>query len=325
MSQRNRLPELLAQLRTWLDLPDPGPTIASCAAAATVPLDGEEAAWLLNVAAPSAGKRSRQPPRRSHQRPTQRDHRPSACSAGPAARNHAQSPSSPASPATPSSHSATCLACRRARPALAMRARGRTGTDISSECGPGSTAGRGPRGARAQAIELATSIITEARRVVRTTTVPSAVADAIEDAVLVTCWGRAAVPRSGYGRREIEDVPTVEEPPRLIRQAHVLARGLYALGLDDDAVDKMMRRVALDSMPAARLAVLRALAVAEGQTTTTVARAARLHRYVAGRHLEDMATVGVVDDLTEHDDKDHSWLLVGEEGDLIRKVVGAGD
>ena len=148
MSQRNRLPELLAQLRTWLDLPDPGPTIASCAAAATVPLDGEEAAWLLNVAAPSAGKRSRQPPRRSHQRPTQRDHRPSACSAGPAARNHAQSASSPASPATPWSHSATCLACRRARPALAMRARGRTGTDISSKCGPGSTAGRGPRGAR---------------------------------------------------------------------------------------------------------------------------------------------------------------------------------
>jgi hypothetical protein len=183
----------------------------------------------------------------------------------------------------------------------------------------------GVREARAQAIELATSIITEARRVVRTTTVPSAVADAIEDAVLVTCWGRAAVPRSGYGRREIEDVPTVEEPPRLIRQAHVLARGLYALGLDYDAVDKMMRRIALDSMPAARLAVLRALAVAEGQTTTTVARAARLHRYVAGRHLEDMATVGVVDDLTEHDDKDHSWLLVGEEGDLIRKVVGAGD
>jgi hypothetical protein len=190
---------------------------------------------------------------------------------------------------------------------------------------PGQHGGPGVREARAQAIELATSIITEARRVVRTTTVPSAVADAIEDAVLVTCWGRAAVPRSGYGRREIEDVPTIEEPPRLIRQAHVLARGLYALGLDDDAVDKMMRRIALDSMPAARLAVLRALAVAEGQTTTTVARAARLHRYVAGRHLEDMATVGVVDDLTEHDDKDHSWLLVGEEGDLIRKVVGAGD
>jgi len=56
------------------------------------------------------------------------------------------------------------------------------------------------------------------------------VADTIEDAVLVTCWGRAAVPRSGYGRREIEDFPTIEEPPRLIRQAHVLARGYMRSG-----------------------------------------------------------------------------------------------
>ena len=30
----NGLSGLLAQVRTWLDLPDPGPTIASCAAAA---------------------------------------------------------------------------------------------------------------------------------------------------------------------------------------------------------------------------------------------------------------------------------------------------
>ena len=290
MSQRNRLPELLAQLRTWLDLPDPGPTIASCAAAATVPLDGEEAAWLLNVAAPSAGKRSRQPPRRSHQRPTQRDHRPSACSAGPAARNHAQSASSPASPATPSSHSATCLACRRARPALAMRARGRGPPRRPHDHGP-QRCRRRHRGRGARHL----------------------------------LGSGSGTPQRLRPPRDRRHVPTVEEPPRLIRQAHVLARGLYALGLDDDAVDKMMRRVALDSMPAARLAVLRALAVAEGQTTTTVARAARLHRYVAGRHLEDMATVGVVDDLTEHDDKDHAWLLVGEEGDLIRKVVGAGD
>jgi hypothetical protein len=180
----------------------------------------------------------------------------------------------------------------------------------------------GVRDKRAEAVEIATSIITEARRVVTSTSVPDAVADAIEDAVLVTCWGRAAVPRSGYGRREIEDVPTVEEPPRLIRQAHVLARGLYALGLDDDDVDKMMRRVALDSMPAARLAVLRALAADDGQTTAEIARAARLHWYVAFRHSEDMAAVGVVDDLSEHDDKDHRWTLRGEEGDLIRKVIG---
>jgi hypothetical protein len=183
----------------------------------------------------------------------------------------------------------------------------------------------GVRDKCAEAVELATSIITDARRVATSTSVPDAVADAIEDAVLVTCWGRAAVPRNGYGRREIEDLPTIEEPPRLIRQAHVLARGLYALGHTDDEVERMMRRIALDSMPAARLAALRALAADDGQTTARIARAARLHWNVAFRHCEDLAAVGVAHDLNERDDKDHKdhrWVLRGEEGDLIRKVIG---
>ena len=42
--------------------------------------------------------------------------------------------------------------------------------------------------------------------------------DAIEDAALVTAWGRGAVPRNGYGRREIEGIPVVEEPMRLVQQ-----------------------------------------------------------------------------------------------------------
>ena len=111
MSQRNRLPELLAQLRTWLDLPDPGPTIASCAAAATVPLDGEEAAWLLNVAAPSAGKTEavnlldKSPTGGSTKSPAP------GCSAGPAGRTRSPSASSPVYPAMPWSRSATCPAC----------------------------------------------------------------------------------------------------------------------------------------------------------------------------------------------------------------------
>jgi hypothetical protein len=86
-----------------------------------------------------------------------------------------------------------------------------------------------------------------------------------------------------------KDVPTIEEPPRLIRQAHTLARSLYALGHDDQDVDTMMRRIALDSMPAARLAVLRALVATDGPPTATIARTSGLHWYVAHRHCEDMA------------------------------------
>jgi hypothetical protein len=85
--------------------------------------------------------------------------------------------------------------------------------------------------------------------------IPEEVSDAIEDAALVTCWGRASVPRSGYGWREILDVPTVEEPMRLVQQIAAIARGLFGLGLGDDAVIALTRRVALDSIPAARRAV----------------------------------------------------------------------
>jgi hypothetical protein len=83
----------------------------------------------------------------------------------------------------------------------------------------------------------------------------------------------------------------------------------------------MMRRIALDSMPAARLAVLRALTADDGQTTASIARTSGLHWYVAFRHCEDLAAIGVVDDLSEHHDKDHRWTLRGDEGDLIRKVL----
>jgi hypothetical protein len=40
------------------------------------------------------------------------------------------------------------------------------------------------------------------------------------------------------------------------------------------------------------------------------------------RHLEDMTAVGVIDALSQFDERDHRWRLRGEEGDLIRKVVG---
>jgi predicted transcriptional regulator len=381
----SRLGELLTQLRTWLDLPDPGPTIASCAAAATVPLDGEEAAWLLNVAAPSAGKteavnlldgvtngrlneitsagllgwsRGREPHpvgvlaripgnalvtfgdlssllatsdrggrdqvfgllRRAYDGHVTRDITP------PGGTNKGGSLEwtgrlTVVAAVTNAIDRFAAHADALGPRWLYVRAAERA---LKSRRNAARAARRaGVRDDRAKAVAIATDLITDARDAIRDTSIPHAVADAIEDAVLVTCWGRAAVPRNGYGRREIDDVPTIEEPPRLIRQAHVLARGLYALGHDDQAVDTMMRRIALDSMPAARLAVLRALAAENGQTTTHIARASGLHWYVAHRHCEDMAAVGVVDNLSEHDDHDHRWMLTGEEGDLIRKVIGA--
>ena len=133
---------------------------------------------------------------------------------------------------------------------------------------------------RAAAREVACRIVAVASRHLPEE-LPEHVSDAVEDAALVTCWGRAAVPRSGYGRREILDVPTVEELMRVVQQLTGIARGLYALGLGDAAVTALTRRVALDSMPAARHAVLAALSTGELLSTAGVARAASIDRKVA--------------------------------------------
>jgi hypothetical protein len=382
---QNALKALLEQLRTWLDLPDAGPTVASLAAAATVPLDGEEAAWLLNVAAPSAGKteavnlldgvtngrlneissagllgwsRGKTPHpvgilarvpgnalvtfgdlssllatsdrggrdqvfgllRRAYDGHVTRDVTPSGGASRDGGSLEWSGRLTVVAAVTSAIDRYTAHADALGPRWLYVRAEDRL---LQSRRDAAKAARRaGVREARAEAITIATELIKQARAGIAKTWVPDRVADAIEDAVLVTCWGRAAVPRNGYGRREIEDVPVIEEPPRLIRQAHVLARGLYALGLNDEGVDKMIRRIALDSMPAARLAVLRALAAEDGQTATQIARTSGLHWNVAFRHCEDMAAVGVANDVIGHDEHDHRWTLRGDEGDLVRKVIG---
>jgi hypothetical protein len=388
------LSNLLAQLRTWLDLPDSGPTIASLAAAATVPLDGEEAAWLLNVAAPSAGKTeavnlldgvtdgrlnevtpagllgwshakrgaaphpvgilARVPGnalvtfgdlssllatsdrggrdqvfgllRRAYDGEVTRDVSPPGGANKDLPQLSWQGRLTVVAAVTNAIDNYTSHNDALGPRWMYIRAKDR---DLTSRRSAAKSARQaGVREARRQARRMATDLIERARNKVMDITVPDDVADAIEDAVLVTCWGRAAVPRNGYGRREIEGVPIIEEPPRLIRQAHVLARGLYALGLDNQQVEQMMRRIALDSMPAARLSVLKTLVEADAIRTSKVATLSGLHWHVAYRNLEELACIGVVTDLAElennidnHDHRSHRWVLSGDEGALVRKVI----
>lgn len=379
--------DLLNQLGTWLNLPDTRPYEVSAAAAVTTRLDGEEAAWILNVAPPSAGKteainildgvtdgrlneittgglltwsRGKEPHpvgllarirgnalvtfgdlssllatsdrggrdnvfsllRRAYDGHVTRDVAPP--SGGSSNRQLEWSGRLTVVAAVTNiidqyaahndalgarwlyiRHPERGLKSRRAASRAARRA--------------------GVRSQREEAQKLATAVINKGRAVIANTAVPEHVADHIEDAVNVTCYGRAVVPRSGYGRREIEDVPTIEEPMRLVRQTHVLARGLYALGYSDADVISIIRRVALDSMPIARLAVLRALTQTGGAGTSQIARTAGLHWYVANRHCEDLTAIGVADNLTEDPDDRDQWVLAGEEGQLIRDVITASD
>ena len=154
------------------------------------------------------------------------------------------------------------------------------------------------------------------------------VAEAVEDAALVTAWGRGSVPRNGYGRREIEGVPVVEEPMRLVQQLGAVARGVRALGLSEEAATAITRRVALDSMPASRRAVLRALATGEVLTTAGCARNAGLDRKVARMTLEELAAIGVVENDRDDDESDEQtgvvhWNLAGDDGVLVVEVFQA--
>lgn len=179
------------------------------------------------------------------------------------------------------------------------------------------------RSVRAEARDLAGRVLDSAKP--GPAVLPDRLAATIEDAALVTTWGRAAVPRSGYGHREIEDLPVIEEPMRVVQQLAGLARGSLAIGLSEVDAERLARRVALDSMPAARRSVLDVLAVIESPNTATVAREAALDRKVTRRVLEDLAAVGVVERDGPDDDRTAPvlWRLKGEEGRLIRDVIAS--
>lgn len=180
---------------------------------------------------------------------------------------------------------------------------------------------------RGEVAKLAAQIVYKARAGINTY-IPDRVADAIEDAALVTCWGRGSVPRNGYGRREIDGVPIVEEPPRVIRQLRGLAVGLYAIGLTDTEVEALCRRVALDSIPVARRQALEAVCEFPGASTSRIATAAGLHRLVTGRQLEELELIGVVQVRREGEEpaewepdrRPASWMLADDEGTVIKRV-----
>jgi hypothetical protein len=142
------------------------------------------------------------------------------------------------------------------------------------------------------------------------------------------------VPRNAYGRREIEGLAIVEEPPRLVAQLMLLARGLLALGLEEPAAVALCRRAALDSMPAVRRSLLQVLADAEEVTVSEAARRVGCHRHVARMALEELAAIGLAacPGLDEDADNDpelggrwaaHPWRLAGPDQRLIRAVLAA--
>ena len=389
------LVEFVAQLRGWLDLPDPGHVLLTLAAAATRDLDGE-ALWLLLVAPPSSGKTED-----INMLDVLADDRLNEVTAagllGWGRKGRTPVPTGVLTRVGPvglvtfgdlSSLLATSDSGRQAATFSLLRRvydGGPAGRDIQPPGGNApegvrlSWSGRltviaavtgaidrfsvhddelGPRWVycrlpgrdteakrraarlarrgglaehRAAAREAAAKLVSDARGRIAAAALSDELADAVEDAALVTCWGRASVPRHGYGRREVDGTAKIEEPPRVIRQLHALGRGLLALGVPAEHVAILLRQVALDSMPEPRRAVLGTLALGEALTTAALGRAAGLHRHVARMAAEELEVVGIVrgaregadDPRDEVDRRAVTWELDGDDGDLIAEVFAA--
>ena len=187
---------------------------------------------------------------------------------------------------------------------------------------------------RRQAAELTGRLVAAAHHKAASVQLSAAAAEHLDDLAIVCCYGRAVVPRNAYGRREIEGLAIVEEPPRLVAQLVLLARGLLALELPEPAAVALCRRAALDSMPAVRRGLLQVLADADEVTVSEAARRVGCHRHVARLALEELAAIGLAACPGLDDDPDddpelggrwaaHPWRLAGPDQRLVRAVLAA--
>lgn len=154
-------------------------------------------------------------------------------------------------------------------------------------------------GARALAAEL----VAGARAQLAEVVISDELADEIERVAAVLCEGRTVVPRAGNGDREIVGIPEVEVPFRVCGQLDAVATALLAMGLDEDETAAVCRRLMTDSMPKPRAAVLTALVEAgdEPVTTAELTRLSGLTYKLVRRTVEDLAAIGTVNDLADHD------------------------
>lgn len=120
---------------------------------------------------------------------------------------------------------------------------------------------------------------------------------------------RSAVERDSYSR-EVDLIPEPEAPTRLVVMLERLLAGLDAIGADRAEAWGVVGRVALDSIPALRLAVLRVLLAArEPLATSAVAEAVRYPTTTTGRALEDLCAHALIQRHAGGSGKANQWEL----------------
>jgi hypothetical protein len=184
---------------------------------------------------------------------------------------------------------------------------------------------------RGRAADLAEQLVNRAAVRAADVTIPDWAADAITELAIAACYGRAAVPRSSYGKREITAEATHEETARLTKQLRQLVHALLALGATPEQAVDLARRCALDSMPQTRRRALELFAEGIDLTASEVARELGCDRRVARFALEELAAAGVLEwpeSYTAEDDGDEqnrwaprTWRLEGSRRSLFTRIL----
>lgn len=130
---------------------------------------------------------------------------------------------------------------------------------------------------------------------------------------------RSAVERDGYSR-EVELIPEPEAPTRLIVVLERLLAGLDSIGVPRDEAWAVIAKVALDSIPAVRRAVLEVLQTANGAQlqTSTVAETLGYPTGTTRRALEDLAAHGITKRTKEGDGKADLYALTPWASERLR-------
>jgi hypothetical protein len=137
---------------------------------------------------------------------------------------------------------------------------------------------------------------------------------------------RSGVERDGY-RRELEYAPAPEMPARFGRQLASLARGLALVRHQATVTEvelKDVTRVALDSIPAVRRVVLKALLEHEGDlSTTTLRQQVQFGTTTVTRALEDLQSLELVTCDGQGKGRPNRWSLHAEWRSLVETFSGA--
>ena len=149
---------------------------------------------------------------------------------------------------------------------------------------------------KAMRVELAaamTGLIAGANRDLVYATLTDEDTRRLQELAIFTARARTAVERDGY-TGELLVMPQPEGPARLVKALRRVYGGMVAIGADEDTRWDLLRRIAVDCLPAMRTPLLRELLEhPEPRRTADIAAAVGMVTKTAHRTLDDLALVKI--------------------------------